>query len=192
MRNMTNNVTEITFTSVAESQGPKIAVLVLQTLSLTLHFIVQYIIKRKRLNDNQYYLMRVLSATDSLCILVSYIIIIRDLSQYSMSRDVAVFLSLLIVIGFTFSLIVTLIIAIDRLIAVKYCLHYHSIVTRTRIHLVLLISGALNAAFLSCLFYVWRVTNTGVNKLFFKNDGVIIYQTIIRAFSCIALIIIGQ
>ena len=166
--------------------------MILLSLTLLLHLIVQYIIKRKRLHDNQYHLIRVLSASDSVVVLISCAVIVLSLTQYSMSREIPVLLSLLAMIGLTFSLVVTLVIAIDRLIAVKYCLQYHSLVTRMRIHLVLLISGILNAALLSCLYYVWKVTKTAVSRYHYSNLGALIYLTVTRAICCISLTIIGK
>ena len=195
MKNITMNNTEVirmTGENVA-GQNPKIiAGFVLTSLVLTLHLVVQYIIQRKRLNDNQYYLIRVLSATDSTVTIIVSTIFIFGLNQYSKSREIPVLLTLLAMFGLTFSLIVTLLIAIDRLVAVKYCLRYHSLVTRRRIHLVLLISGVFNAVILSCFQYNWKVKKTVKNLNMYTNLGVLLYLTIIRALSCIAIIIIGK
>ena len=163
----------------------KVSFLSLFILTSLLHLLVQYIIQKKRLNDNQYYLIRVLSLADSFVLATSCILAF----QFTNSKNGLVFISLLLYIGFSYSTLVTLIIAVDRWVAVKWCLRYYTLFSRFRINGVLGISGAINAVNLSFLFYMYEVWSM---RTFYTNDYVMIYITSIRAVSCLLLIVLKK
>ncbi|XP_066910143.1 adenosine receptor A3-like [Clytia hemisphaerica] len=175
-----------------ENIGLKVFFICLFVSISLLHLIIQFIIQKKRLHDNQYYLIRVLSLTDLFVVVTSCVLVVNTLFQFT-NRIGLVFISMLIYIGLSYSLIVTLIIAFDRWIAVKWCLQYYTLFSRVRINTALVILGVINAVILSYLFYMYEVENSsGVMKTFYLNDGTVMYVTFVRTVSCVLLIVMGK
>ena len=164
----------------------------LLSVTASLHLLIQLIIQKKRLNDNQYYLIRVLSITDLFAVATSCVLSMCSLLQDATSREVLVVFSLSIYIGLSYSLIVTLIIAVDRWIAVKWCLRYNALIRRIRINSVLAIFGVINAAILSCLFYVRDVSSSEMNQDLYTSIGASAYISTVRSVTCIVIIVLGK
>ena len=162
-------------------------------VTLTLHLIIQYIIQKKRLHEeNQYYLMRVLSIIDFTVAFISGVIVVCSLNKIISPKALFVFLSLMLNVGLSFSLTTTLIMAIDRWIAIMYCLRYHEIVSSTKVNVLLITSGALNVILLGPLFYSKEVSSTKVNPNLYTNMSVLIYHIIVRMFTSMVLIVLGK
>ena len=164
----------------------------LLSVTVILHVLIQRIIRRKHLNDNQYHLIRVLSISDLFAVVASIILNVYSIFQDSTSKEMSVLLSLSIYIGLSYSLIVTLVIAVDRWIAVKWCLHYYILIRRYRINIVLVIAGVVNAVTLTFLFYIFGVSSSEIKQNFYTSFGASAYLTTIRIVTCIVIIVLGK
>ena len=191
--NITLNSTETAIGEETRSDVTKIFIFIgIFVVTSVLHFVIQYIIQRKRFNNNQYYLVKVLSIVDLCAVTATCLLAVYSLIEYTLSRDVLVLFSLFIYVVYTFSLIVTLIIALDRWVAVKWCLRYYAIFARLRVNMILFISGTMNTVILSCLFYNWCVHVSGGIENLYTNTGAVAYMTIIRSITCIVIIALGK
>ena len=94
--------------------GPHIFSIIIMMLIFILHSFVHYIIQKKRLNNSQYYLVRVFSIADITVIIIGLIVNILNLSQYNVSKDTYIIFSMFAYIGLCSSLVVTMCIAVDR------------------------------------------------------------------------------
>ncbi|XP_066911632.1 somatostatin receptor type 4-like [Clytia hemisphaerica] len=93
-------------------------------------------IRKARLKQNQYFLIQILSANDSIFVLGTIMVLI----SYTLSRNgdlVVHFLwelaSVLVTVSGIQSFSITILLSVDRLIAVIHPLRYHSLVTKKRI-----------------------------------------------------------
>ena len=102
--------------------------MLVQFVALVLHALIQYIIHKGRLSDDkQYYVVRLLSIADLLTLVVGILMSLFTLADYN-QRWLMVSFTLLLYIFVSESMQITIVIAVDRWVAVKYALRYHALV----------------------------------------------------------------
>ena len=168
----------------------------IQVTSFFLHVVIFSLLTlinmviRKALKDHQYYIIRILSFTDSLfsCnVIVFSILMLADMS----SENLRIVVGLLGYILYCTSMLVTSLLTIDRLIAVKYCLYYRTYVTKRRINMATFLTFALSACPLLC-FFVWDKSKELPSFIWWTTRGVIVYVTVIRLVVCVCIIVTGK
>ena len=125
-----------------------------------LHLSLQIIIWRARLQENKYYLIRILSFFDWIQlvhVLITSIPITMGMMKNELVLELVLFFAHLM---HSMSMMLTFLIVLDRWIAVKYCLHYDIYVTKRRINASVVLLGFINAAFFLLLGPLGQCKNT--------------------------------
>ena len=191
MNNHSANVTVPHQQEIETSKSLLILFLSVQCFALCLQLAVQFTIHKARLRDNSYQLIRILSFIESLYLATVIIIGADVLINYKQNPN-EILLTVLSFSGYlwhTLSLIASVLISIDRWIAVKWCLRYHIFVTKRTILAVVLTAAALDLFILFCMFVIGGVTNTILsNKSIFTNRVVMGYAALIRTIACIFML----
>ena len=158
-------------------------------ISLALHGVLQYIIYKRRLNDKQYYLIRMLSIIDSLTVVIGFIVTLA----LSHNRYFMISWMLLLYILYTLSLMVTVFIAIDRWMAVKYALRYHALVTKRKFNAGIAVAAICTTIILSCLFFIDGGNNSvTMRNRFYTNKWALSYLVTLRVLTCVILLTLGK
>ena len=125
--------------------------LVVSVLPITVNAIILILIMRKKkLHQVRFYIIANLAFADIVSLLILFSVMIISLYNGRQLKENVDSISAVIAksIGFTLyvnSILTTIFLAIDRYIAVKYNLHYQSILSKRRIIFVLIISWLLSA-----------------------------------------------
>ena len=125
--------------------------LVVSVLPMTVNAIILILIMRKKkLHQVCFYIIANLAFADIVSLLILFSVMIISLYNGRQLKENVDSISAVIAksIGFTLyvnSILTTIFLAIDRYIAVKYNLHYQSILSKRRIIFVLIISWLLSA-----------------------------------------------
>ena len=167
-----------------------------EIIVLALHFVLQLVIYKLQTNDNQYHLIRMLSIVDSThCIFVigqgSYFIGAFN-SGTLPNQTLMIIITLLIYIFHASPMFVTVLIVIDRWIAVKYPLRYHALVSKRKINYTASISVIFCTVILSCLFFAGGVSSITTRSVFFTNRGTLSFFIILRTVTCATIIVLGK
>ena len=125
--------------------------LAVSVLPITVYAIILILIMRKKkLHQVRFYIIANLAFADIVSLLILFSVMIISLYNGRQLKENVDSISAVIAksIGFTLyvnSILTTIFLAIDRYIAVKYNLHYQSILSKRRIIFVLIISWLLSA-----------------------------------------------
>ena len=146
---------------------------VLHLITLVLHLFVQYTIYKAKLRNNQYFLLQMLSLVDMAIPLLGLVLFSLMLTGYDgiLNRGSLV-TSMLDFLFHFLSISITLIIAMDRALAVKYALHYESMVTKQRLVYTILLCGLLNLIVLGGLFFGFGYREVTKNAVIVANKGI--------------------
>lgn len=171
-----------------------IVFIIIDMIVLLFHAILQWVIYKLRVNDeNQYHLIRILSSVDSIqCILI----VLKNLYAVGLSsignQTVIKWLTTLVYIFNTSSMIVTILIVVDRFIAVKYPLRYNELVCKRRINITVSISVLFCAVVFCCLSLIDNVIRITTRNVFFANRGTLIFLVVLRTATCITIVVMGK
>ena len=157
-------------------------------ISLALHGVLQYIIYKRRLNDKQYYLIRMLSMIDSLTVVIGFIVTLA----LSHNRYFVISWMLLLHILYTLSLVMTVFIAIDRWMAVKYALRYHALVTKGKFNAGIAVAAICSISILSCLFFIDGGNSVTMRNRFYTNKWALSYLVTLRVLTCVIILTLGK
>ena len=125
--------------------------LAVSVLPITVYAIILILIMhKKKLHQVRFYIIANLAFADIVSLLILFSVMIISLYNGRQLKENVDSISAVIAksIGFTLyvnSILTTIFLAIDRYIAVKYNLHYQSILSKRRIIFVLIISWLLSA-----------------------------------------------
>ena len=168
----------------------------IQSISAILHGIViillifiHNVIRKARLHNNQYYLIRILSVMDTGFSANAFIYVVLLLCQIERSK-------LSLVFGFggylfhALSMKTVLLLAIDRYIAVKYCLHYELYVTKRRINMVVGSLVVLTILVLSGCYFFDQSDITSFS--WHSTYAIVVYLTTVRFLVCAIILQIGR
>lgn len=162
----------------------------LSLVVFVLHVLVIIIIHKARLRDNRYFLVKILSIFDAaynlLTVSVSIPFLLLPISQVTIllvdSLNVCLYTS------HAMALQTTILISIDRYLAVDYGLNYHEIVTKKKLLLILsfffIIDLLVNLALL-----IWTEAK---ENLYRTSNALMICFLLLRIFTCFIIIISGK
>ena len=168
----------------------------LEIVALALHILLQWVIYKLPVDENQYYLIQMLSIFDS----IFSILIICHIGYFISAtgrgtlpnQTLMVTLSFLSNVTHASSMFVTTLIVIDRWIAVKYALRYHALVSKRKINITVLISIIFCAFTLSCLFFIGDVRSVSTHKMFFTKGDILSFILVLRSITCVTIIVLGK
>eukprot|EP00111_Clytia_hemisphaerica_P021068 TCONS_00062094-protein len=183
-----NNSTTETFSL---ETGPPGGSLILYSITLCLHFAVQWVIYKLRLHtSNNYYLIRVLSLTDSLAgSWVLFFVLLKGVGIKVESIVLKVVLSSFLMSSNSMSLVITMLIVTDRWIAIQFALRYHALVTRRKINIAILISSVtLIVIFISLLFCQTKQAGQIVQR----NQYSLFFSGGLRSITCVYIIVFAK
>eukprot|EP00111_Clytia_hemisphaerica_P001664 TCONS_00004713-protein len=165
----------------------------LEIMTLVLHAILQWVIFKLNVNENHYHLIRVLSIFDSIhatfVICQAFYFMGVALDKSLPNQTVMVLMTMSVYIFHASSMLITVLIATDRWIAVKYPLRYQEIVSKLRINIAVSISGIFCAVSLSCLFFTLDIRRV---LTLFINRGIFSFLFILRTVTCVAILVLGK
>ena len=164
----------------------------LSLISLSFHVILQYCIHKARLMDNQLYLIRLLSITDSLTILFSIPLLAHKIWVETNEHPIIITLSLCVYAFHILSLFVVIFIVNDRWLALKFPLSYYRLVTKRKINIALLAAIIIVVLVLSFCFLINEKDKEWNHFFLYKNNAVLLVLTIFRAVTCVFIIIMGK
>ena len=176
------------------SDTPILSILVVfHFATLVLHLIVQYTIYKANLKNNQYFLVRLLSGMDMVVPALGLVIISFELAGFNhIISQGALVISILKFLFHLLSINITLIIAVDRFIAVKYALRYNALVTKRRLVYAILSCGFVNIVVLCCLLFIVGYSEVAENSVLVSNTGVWIYISCMGLLTCVTIFILGK
>lgn len=169
---------------------------VIQVISLALHLVIlsllmaiNRVIHKACLQDHQYYIIRILSLTDAFfsCTTITFATLLLAGLKGETLRVVIGFLGYLL---YCTSLLLTALLTLDRLIAVKYCLYYRTYVTRKRINIAVLLATCFSVLVLFSIL-IWDESEE-IPLVWWTTKSAFIYVTSIRLFVCQCIIITGK
>ena len=169
--------------------------LIFQFAALILQLMVQYIIHKTRLRDNQYQLIRLESIIESLHLVTAIILATDAVRRKDKNPDklFATVVTFLTCVWSTLSAISTVIISIDRWAAVKFALRYHELVTKQKLTGIFVFFAFIDVFALSCMCFVGDVTNTILrNDTMFTSRVILAYIASLRAIACTVIIVLGK
>ena len=179
------------------NQTITIIYLSIQLMALSLQLAVQYTIQKARLTDNQYQLVLLLSMIESTYLVTVIIFSVfllagNDRHPYH-NKHFLKFMTFLAYTWKSLSVIINVLISVDRWIAVKYCLRYQALVTKKKLGGAFLSVALVNAIILLCMFYIGETTNTIVShKGIFTSRVIMAYAASLRMIACHIMIILGK
>ena len=177
---------------VSETLVPSILA-VFHLVTLVLHLVVQYTIYKAKLKDNQYFLLQLLSCIDMIDPVLSLVIMSLTLTRYNgITPNGFLVISILKLVLHILPYNITLIIAVDRSIAVKYALRYNVIITKRRLVYVVLACGLANIAVLCCLFFILGYSEVIDNSYIVSNTGVWVYAGCMSYLTCVIIFVLGK
>ena len=89
------------------------------------------------------------------------------------------------------SLMLTILVVVDRWIAVKYCLQYNSLVSRWRINCIIAILVVIN----TCILGLCSMNNTSTGEGYFiykTTKKLVLYNINTRSVTCFVIIFLGK
>ena len=166
---------------------------VFHLVTLVLHMFVQYTIYKAKLKNNQYFLLKMLSLVDLTVPILGLVIVLLKLAGCDgILKKGGLFISLL-EYSFTFLAInITLIIVVDRLLAVKYPLRYISMVTKKRLRMAILAFGLLDTIVLIGLLFGFGYQEVATNSIIVANIEIWVYFGTICGLTCFTIVILGK
>ena len=162
----------------------------LHVLILSLLIFINMVIRKACLRSHQYYIICILSITDALfsCnIIVFAILLIADLR----SENLRLVIGYLGYFLYCSSTLITGLLTLDRWIAVKYCLYYHTYVTRRKINMATLLALTFTATTLLFIF-IWDKSEELSSLVWWSTKGVLIYVMTVRLVLCVCIIVTGK
>ena len=163
----------------------------LNIMAFVLLIVINVIIHKAGLHDNQYHLIRFLTIADTS---FSFNVILFVILVFIMKVEVNTLSKVLGCTGYWIhglSLTITIFLTLDRLIAVKHAIYYQTYVTKARINKLLLISAFVLAAIVSSI-YIFDDSEHEMNTVWYSTYSVVIYTTCIRLLTCICIIVFGK
>jgi len=163
----------------------------LQLLVTSAHIIIIWTIRRAKLRDNRYFLLQTLSTFDVIYSLVTVVGTIPHafMSEGGEQRHVMLFwITVLSATMHLMSLQTTILISVDRFMAVKNSLRYYALVTKQRcvyiiaVTFLLILSTNTSLMMLSTLREDW---------IFITTYGLLAFMTIFRTTTCVVILITG-
>ena len=176
---------------------PMIVFSSVNAVTIILHFAVQFIIYKARLNNQQYHLVRILSITDALLALDNIALTMTSLTAARAPLEINIAISIFGYFTYNMSMCITILIVADRFIAVRDSLLYQAKVTKTRLNYVILLFGLLNILALGCLFFIGDSSRKELEEAlmgttFRSNQNVMLFSTVLRMVACIVILVIGK
>ena len=167
-----------------------------EIVAVVLHAILQWVIYKLHVNENQYHLIRMLSIVAS----IHSILVIFQISYFvgvtgvgdTPNRTLMVLLTMFIYIFHASPMFVAVLIVADRWIAVKYALRYHALVSKRKINIAVSISIIFCTVILSCLFFICDVKNVSTHKMAFTNRGTLSFLLVLRTITSVTIIVLGK
>uniref|UniRef100_A0A7M5WVG6 G-protein coupled receptors family 1 profile domain-containing protein n=1 Tax=Clytia hemisphaerica TaxID=252671 RepID=A0A7M5WVG6_9CNID len=168
----------------------------LEIVALALHALLQWVIFKLRVTENQYHLVRILSIFDSIHAIlaicqVSYFIE-STVNDTLPNQTVMVLLTMSVYIFHASPMLITVLIITDRWIAVKYPLRYQELVSKLRINIAVSISGTFCAVSFVCLFFIGDVRSVTKYKMFFTNQWTVFFLVTLRTVTCVIILVLGK
>ena len=167
---------------------------ILHFATITLHLAVQYTIYKAKLRNNQYFLVQWLSGMDMVVPTLGLVIILFKLVGYTdiFTHQGALVISILKFFFHLLPINITLVIAMDRSIAVKYPLRYNAIVTKRRLIYAILTCGFINIIAICCLFFILGYSEVVENFLLVSNTGIWVYSSCVAFLTCLTIFVLGK
>ena len=170
--------------------------LVILVITLILHLFVQLTIYKARLlHQNNYYLILMLSMADSLAILITMVKcgLILSGTLPGMNLILKMLQSFLIHIFYSMSLVITIFIALDRWIAMKFALTYHTIVTKKKINYIIGITTLAVALIYIVLMFGPQKNVISINgeMVLATSQTVLLYLNVLGILTCIIVTFLG-
>ena len=166
--------------------------LVLFLVAALLHISIHTIIYKAHLKDKQYYLIQISSIIDALFALNCFLFVINKVFEVEPPEQLLVTISTTLYLFHYLSLNIMTLIALDRIIAVKYCLRYHTLVTKSKLNSTILVCCITNFGILCCFYFLSGYENFSQSMVIYTGKGVPIFTTTIRASTCLTIIVLGR
>lgn len=162
-------------------------------IALFLHITVLYTTIRARLNENHYYLVRIISIADTLNVLSMIPITVPFIDHMDTETHIRFtrIINLLAYIFACWSLCINIIIAGDRWIAVYFPLHYIIWINKRKLNTAVLSTLTILAIILYFLFYAFSNKNPTGHKQITTTPHAFYFITSLRGVTSILILLLG-
>ena len=163
----------------------------LKMLVTSAHIIIIYAIRRAKLRDNRYFLLQTLSAFDIVYSLVTVVGTVPHTFMKEGGELRHVILTWITILSSTLhlmSLQTTILISVDRFVAVYYSLRYHALMTKQRYIYVVTVSFLL---IFSVSVSLMMLSEPRDDWIFVTTYDLLAFVTIYRLNTCIVIVVTG-
>ena len=152
-----------------------------------LHFFIVYLIHKRKLSQNRYHLIKILTILDASYVISSILVFAVVENHIQNILMLEIISSTTYSIGLA-SYFVIVLLTLDRYLAIKYCLRYEELVTKRKINVAIIVSSCL---IFTDMFLSVRYSTTLFTEHLVTTIGTLSFKVCFQSISCGFILVFG-